>query len=340
MRLEPAAARRTNLGLLALVPAAMATGAVAYAIGTRWATWAVVAHGAVGIGVVALVPWKSAVAGPALRRRRAGYASSLGLAALVVVGLVTGFLHVTGVRRLGFGLTSMQVHVGASLLALPLFVLHAVARPVPVRRADPGRRDLLGAAALGAGALLGWGAVEGVLRLGGLPGARRRFTGSHERGSGQPSAMPVTQWLDDDVPALDADTWRLAVTTADGDRRLRYADVVVGDDRRVATIDCTGGWYAEQTWEGVPLAALVGPTAGARSVLVRSVTGYSRRFPVADIPHLLLATRVAGEPLSPGHGFPARLVAPGRRGFWWVKWVTAVELSDRPWWWQSPFPLT
>jgi DMSO/TMAO reductase YedYZ molybdopterin-dependent catalytic subunit len=36
----------------------------------------------------------------------------------------------------------------------------------------------------------------------------------------------------------------------------------------------------------------------------------------------------------------ARLVAPGRRGYWWVKWVTAVEPSSVPAWLQSPFPLT
>jgi DMSO/TMAO reductase YedYZ molybdopterin-dependent catalytic subunit len=34
------------------------------------------------------------------------------------------------------------------------------------------------------------------------------------------------------------------------------------------------------------------------------------------------------------------LVVPGRRGFWWVKWVTAVDVNDEPWWWQPPFPLT
>ncbi|MGH2675460.1 MAG: molybdopterin-dependent oxidoreductase, partial [Actinomycetota bacterium] len=45
-------------------------------------------------------------------------------------------------------------------------------------------------------------------------------------------------------------------------------------------------------------------------------------------------------PLDPGHGYPARIVAPGRRGFWWVKWVERVELSPVPWWWQWPFPLT
>ncbi|MDT5134639.1 MAG: hypothetical protein QOE41_3950, partial [Mycobacterium sp.] len=34
-----------------------------------------------------------------------------------------------------------------------------------------------------------------------------------------------------------------------------------------------------------------------------------------------------------------RIVAPGRRGFWWVKWVASVEVVDEPWWWQPPFPL-
>jgi DMSO/TMAO reductase YedYZ molybdopterin-dependent catalytic subunit len=54
---------------------------------------------------------------------------------------------------------------------------------------------------------------------------------------------------------------------------------------------------------------------------------------------VLLATRIGGEPLRDGHGAPARLVVPGRRGFWWVKWVERIELSDTPDWAQPPFPL-
>ena len=71
-----------------------------------------------------------------------------------------------------------------------------------------------------------------------------------------------------------------------------------------------------------------------------SATGYRRRFGPAEVTGLLLATHAGGRPLSAGHGAPARLVAPGRRGFWWVKWVSAIDVDDVPWWWESPFPLT
>ena len=61
----------------------------------------------------------------------------------------------------------------------------------------------------------------------------------------------------------------------------------------------------------------------------RSVTGYRWSLPVEEARDALLATHVDGERLSHGHGFPARLVAPGRRGFQWVKWVTEVEVRER-----------
>ncbi|MGI4895775.1 MAG: molybdopterin-dependent oxidoreductase, partial [Janthinobacterium lividum] len=81
-------------------------------------------------------------------------------------------------------------------------------------------------------------------------------------------------------------------------------------------------------------------STSARSLLVHSRSGYRRRFPLTDLQSLLLATHVGGEPLDPAHGAPLRLVAPGRRGFWWVKWVDRIELQTAPPWWQSPFPLT
>ncbi|HLL66697.1 MAG TPA: molybdopterin-dependent oxidoreductase [Micromonosporaceae bacterium] len=185
-----------------------------------------------------------------------------------------------------------------------------------------------------------YSATAATVAVAGLPGARRRFTGSYDNGSFDPVSMPTTIWLDDSVPATDPRQWRLTVVDAVGRSVLTIDDLDRWDDRRTVILDCTSGWYAEQTWSGVPLAALLRDTGGARTILVRSATGYHVRLPVGDLDGLLLATRVGGGRLSPGHGYPVRLVAPGRRGFWWVKWVNQIELSAKPWWWQSPFPLS
>ena len=74
----------------------------------------------------------------------------------------------------------------------------------------------------------------------------------------------------------------------------------------------------------------VAPRPDAVAVSFKSVTGYRWSLPLAEARAALLATRVGGEPLSHGHGAPLRLVAPGRRGFQWVKWVQEVEVLTEP----------
>lgn len=302
----------------------------------RFGAAVVAAHGAAGLGVALLSRWKSAVVRRGLRRARNGWGASVLLAVLLVVTVVTGVAHSVGVTRLAFGLTAMQVHVGAALTALPLAAWHALARPARPRRSDLSRRALLRTTGLAMGAGAAWGAMEGASSLTGAPGADRRFTGSHQVRAGYP--LPITQWLFDQVPDVDVEAWQVRVGWPGSARVLRPETFDKGEASR-AVLDCTGGWYAEREWSGVRLDRLVGDPGQARSVVVRSVTGYARRFPVTDLDRLWLATRCDGEPLSPGHGAPARLVAPGRRGFWWVKWVVAVELDDAPPWRQPPFPL-
>jgi hypothetical protein len=329
--------RITNLALLGVLVLAFATGVGAVWTGSPRGAWIVLAHGAVGVTVLGLIPWKSRVAGHGMRRRRPTRWLSYLLAGLTVAALGAGVTYATGLVRTIAGHETLWWHVALALGLLPLVLWHVLARPAGLRRTDLSRRNLLRAGTVAGIGIIAYGSAAAATTLLRLPGARRRFTGSYETGSFRPAAMPTVIWLNDSPPRVDPEAWRLRA----GDRRLTLADLERLPQRTVrATLDCTSGWYAEQDWTGVPLRALLSPGAGDRSIVVRSLTGYQIRLPVADLDSLLLATRAGDAELSTGHGFPARLVAPDRRGYWWVKWVGAVELSTAPWWWQPPFPTT
>jgi hypothetical protein len=106
---------------------------------------------------------------------------------------------------------------------------------------------VLRAGGLAVVAAAGWLALEGVVRGTGLPGARRRATGSYLQALPQP-----TIWLADRVPApevLSAGEWRLRLRDDDGERSVGLDDLADLPATRVrAVIDCTSGWASEQEW--------------------------------------------------------------------------------------------
>ena len=307
------AGRRTNLALLALVAAALATGVLAFAVGTSTVRLVTLAHGVVGLAIVLLAPWKSAIAKRGMARPRADRILSILLSIAVVATISSGVLFSTGLVLSYGSLTAMQIHVGAGVVTALLGAAHVWRRPVRPRRRDLDTRNLGRAAVLSGVAGVLWLGIEGTARALDWPGGRRRFTGSHETGSFNPGRMPVTQWLNDRVQRIEPDTWHLQLFDRSGGvRSLSYRELLRATDSVTATLDCTGGWYATQRWVGMRLDRLI--ELSGESIAIKSATGYERRFPMSDAAHLLLAHSVGGNVLSPGHGAPARLVAPGRRG--------------------------
>jgi hypothetical protein len=336
MRVGGLTSRQVDIVLEVLLLAAVASGLLSWGIGTSWAKAATVVHAICGFTLVLLAGAKirgSVQIG--MRRGRTSRWLSVAFGFLVLATIALGVAHATGVW-FGVGYWSaLWTHFLAAFAMVPLFVWHISSRPSRPKLTDLDRRALLQAgSAVAAGAFV-YGVQEVLVRVTGLAGGSRRATGSHEVGSLEPSRMPTVSWLNDETPtSTDAATWMLDVLG----QRVEVAGLATLTTPVMAVLDCTGGWWSGQSWDAVSLRSLVG-NSSSRSINVSSITGYSRLYPFSDIDELYLAVGYGGQPLRRGHGAPVRLVAPGRRGPWWIKWVSSVQLDNRPWWLQTPFPF-
>jgi DMSO/TMAO reductase YedYZ molybdopterin-dependent catalytic subunit len=71
----------------------------------------------------------------------------------------------------------------------------------------------------------------------------------------------------------------------------------------------------DNRWQGVAFREILqraAPAGSAAFVLVHAEQGYTANIPLPDLDRddVLLATHHDGEPLSPDHGFPVRLIVP------------------------------
>jgi DMSO/TMAO reductase YedYZ molybdopterin-dependent catalytic subunit len=327
--------RLTNDLLLALVLALVLSGVFGWALPVPIAQPLYDLHRALGAAVlVVLLVWKQAVIRASLSRRLRrrtfdrsliwGSIGALGLTAGVALGVAWTLNIITFDALWGYSPLNIHVFLGLGLLA---FVgVHAWVRRKSNKASAPvlSRRATLRMAGLGVAALASWQVVPRVANLLNLPGARRE-TGSKFAAALSGNAYPAEIWLFDQVPTLDPDTWRLQLTGL-AQHSLSLADLQGHEQHQVqAVLDCTGGWWTEQIWRGVPIAALL--PANASEVAVVSTTGHRIVFNAADLGEAILATHVGDEPLSPAHGFPIRLAVPGRRGYHWVKWVARIDVS-------------
>lgn len=327
-------ARWVDWSLLAFTLTELITGFISFTVGKPERRWLFYAHGILGLGIVLLLVWKLGRVRPRLGQRNLrgpAMAISLLTLAIALLAIGSGVVWSSLLAPQGYP-NGLNWHVIFGVLLTLMIAAHMLSRFKPLKWRDlEGRRALLGYLAVaGAGAAL-WGAQQGVSRAAGLPGAERRFTGSKDTGSGAGLAFPVTMWMLDNPTPLDLMTYTLRVTGAVAQPQSWTLDQLAGLEQAslTATLDCTGGWYTQQEWHGLPVRALLAaaqPSADALGVSFVSATGYRWSAPLAEARTLLLAHSVGEDALDHGRGAPLRLVAPGRRGFQWVKWVTEIRV--------------
>ena len=336
-----------NAFILAAAAVSLASGYFGMTAGEASRAWYLDVHRVSGYAVVALLLWKGRnILAPVLRRfgRWSGQdLAAMLMLALLLASLGLGIAWAHGGRFALLGFSGLTWHISVGLAVLPLLLWHLLRYYRLLRpRYWAERRAALRVVSLALAALFVWQATARVERAAAWAGASRRFTGSYPAGDFSGNAFPTTSWLNDRPRPILRDAWQLEVRGAVEREVSLTLDDLRGAARVTATLDCTGGWHSTQHWRGVPLAEVLdmaSPTARAASVSVVSTTGYYRRFSLDEARGMLLATHVGGEPLSHGHGAPLRLVAPGKRGFEWVKWIVRLEVNETGKWLQPPLPI-
>jgi DMSO/TMAO reductase YedYZ molybdopterin-dependent catalytic subunit len=328
--------RLVDWSILAVVVFEAVSGLVSFTIATSEGWPLFWAHRIAGLTLIFLLGYKLA----RVRHRltdsthwRPTTALSVVTLLAAVGALATGIGWVAGVDvRLAYW-TLLSVHVGFGLVLVPLVVAHLTTRfRLPTRRDFHRRRTTIKYAGLLAGGALLFRAQTFLNEVLDTPGTDRRFTGSQPRSGDGNEAFPVTSWVADDPEPIDPEAWSLSIRGAvETPLSLSY-DQLSPESECEALLDCTSGWYTVQRWQGVRVGALLDAAAAvddAAYVRFVSVTGYRWSLPIEEAREALLATHVGEERLNHGHGGPLRLIAPGRRGFQWVKWVERVDVRRR-----------
>lgn len=145
-------------------------------------------------------------------------------------------------------------------------------------------------------------------------------------------------------PVVDSKSWRLVLP--DG-RGLTYDELLALPSQTIElTLECIsnlvgGHLISNGIWRGPRLDRLlqaIPVPPAARYLLMEAADGYTESLALADLPSdALVASHLNGQPLTSIHGFPARILFPGRYGMKQPKWLTRLSYSvdDHPGYWEQ-----
>ena len=167
-----------------------------------------------------------------------------------------------------------------------------------------------------------------------------------------PARLPPGQYLTEkwpvlhagSVPDTDLATWDFRVFgEVESPITLSWDEfAALPRSENVQDIHCVTRWSRfDARFGGVhwrELATLVRPKPSARFLVAHAEQGFTANVPLEFLEddNALLATEADGEPLTPEHGWPLRLVIPGKYFWKSAKWLRGIELraTDEPGFWE------
>ncbi len=151
---------------------------------------------------------------------------------------------------------------------------------------------------------------------------------------------PISQQRNNAVKGtqyINRESYRLQVGgLVENPQNFTYEEITgLPQTSKVVDLICVEGWSFTAKWTGVKMSDLFAETGAfgnATTVIFHSADGYSTSL---DVDYLLkndiiLAYRLNDVTLPPERGFPFQLVAEGKYGYKWAKWIVRIELSDSP----------
>jgi DMSO/TMAO reductase YedYZ molybdopterin-dependent catalytic subunit len=181
---------------------------------------------------------------------------------------------------------------------------------------------------------------------------RSRAERKVEQAGYDPARLPPGQYLTEkwpvlhagSIPKTDLSTWDFTVSgEVEQPLRLTWEELTALPATEVKLdIHCVTRWSRFDTrFKGVhwgDLAALASPKPSARFVVAQAEQGFTANVPLAAIEdeNALIAYEADGEPLTPEHGWPLRLVVPSKYFWKSAKWLRGLELldHDQPGFWE------
>lgn len=332
--------RLVNSAILAIILLLLLSGG--YGIIWRLDGWLYDLHRIAAWALIVTIPWKIAISSRSLKRglqlnfdRGLIPAISLLLSGIALFVILSGLMWAwrIGPTSLWLRQSVISWHWILALIIMPPFVLHAWRRwPRPKKAEILSRASFLKFLGLGTAASLGWGLSQQLALARQADDAPRNRSGSRSGGILTGNNFPITNSAGDGGKRIDLENWRLSLSgKVQQPLELNYSDILaLASTSRVATLDCTVGWYSVQRWRGVALSDLL-ELAEAEDeswrVQFRAKEGYEHGLPIGEAKQVILATHVGGEVLSHVHGFPLRAVVPTRRGWFWIKWLSEIRVS-------------